>query len=166
MNSSPRPYLKVTRLQSTQRGMSSTSSCSTFTHSTGPMPSGNTNVSGSENGGVVNQPRSRSQITGGLRHSSMVVQIENVGREGVAVDDEVGAVAHAALVDRAEQLVGGVAGEHVGQPGLDADADESEQPALLPRRRRRRTARRRASRRAARAGRSGCGCDSDIAMSR
>ena len=79
MNSSPRPYLKVTRRQSTHRGMSSTSSCSTFTHSTGPMPSGNTNVSGSEKGGVVNQPRSRSQITGGLRHSSIVVQIENVG---------------------------------------------------------------------------------------
>jgi hypothetical protein len=32
-----------------------------------------------ENGGVVNQPRSRSQMTGGLRHSSMVVQIENDG---------------------------------------------------------------------------------------
>src|SRR5918995_3354609 len=79
MNSSPRPYLNVTRLQTTQRGTSSTSSCSTLTHSTGPMPSGKTNVSGSENGSVVYQPRSRSQITGGLRHSPMVVQIENVG---------------------------------------------------------------------------------------
>jgi hypothetical protein len=28
---------------------------------------------------VVNQPRSRSHTTGGLRHSSIVVQIENVG---------------------------------------------------------------------------------------
>ena len=79
MNSSPSPYLNVTRLQSTQRGMSSTSSCSTFTHSTGPMPPGNSNTSGSLNGAVVNQPRSRSQITGGLRHSSIVVQMENVG---------------------------------------------------------------------------------------
>src|SRR3990172_2443734 len=79
MNSSPRPYLKVTRRQSTHRGIRSTSSCSTFTHSIGPMPSGNTNVSGSENGAVVNQPRSFSQITGGFRHSSMVVQIENEG---------------------------------------------------------------------------------------
>ncbi len=79
MNSSPNPYLKVTRSQSTQRGTSSTSSCSTLTHSTGPIPSGKSNVSGSENGGVVNQPRSRSQITGGLRHSSMVVQIEKLG---------------------------------------------------------------------------------------
>ena len=35
------------------RGISSTSSCSTLTHSTGPMPSGNTNVSGSLNGSVA-----------------------------------------------------------------------------------------------------------------
>ena len=71
--------MNVTRRQSTQRGTSSTSSCSTLTHSTGPIPSGKSNVSGSENGSVVNQPRSRSQTTGGLRHSSIVVQIENVG---------------------------------------------------------------------------------------
>ena len=31
------------------------------------------------NGSVVYQPRSRSQMTGGLRHSSIVVQMENVG---------------------------------------------------------------------------------------
>ena len=43
------------------------------------MPSGKTKVSGSENGGVVNQPRPFSQMTGGLRHSSIVVQIENDG---------------------------------------------------------------------------------------
>ena len=79
MNSSPRPYLNVTRSASTQRGISSTSSCSTFTHSTGPMPSGKSNTSGSLNGAVVNQPRSFSQTTGGFRHSSIVVQIENDG---------------------------------------------------------------------------------------
>ena len=79
MNSSPSPYLKSTRRQSIQRGTRSTSSCSTFTHSTGPIPSGKSNTSGSENGSVVYQPRSRSQITGGLRHSSIVVQIEKVG---------------------------------------------------------------------------------------
>ena len=79
MNSSPSPYLKVTRFASTQRGISSTSSCSTLTHSTGPMPSGKTNVSGSENGGVVNQPLSFSQITGGFRHSSIVVQMLKLG---------------------------------------------------------------------------------------
>ncbi len=71
--------MNVTRRASTQRGMSRTSSCSTFTHSTGPIPAGNVKVSGSLNGSVVNQPRSFSQITGGLRHSSIVVQIENVG---------------------------------------------------------------------------------------
>src|SRR5690349_23358017 len=79
MNSAPSPYLNVTRLHSTQRGTSTTSSCSTLTHSTGPMPSGNSNTSGSLNGGVVYQPRSASQITGGFRHSSIVVQIENDG---------------------------------------------------------------------------------------
>ena len=79
MNSSPRPYLKVTRFAFTQRGIRSTSSCSTWTHSTGPMPSGKSNASGSENGGVVNQPRPSSQMTGGLRHSSIVVQMENDG---------------------------------------------------------------------------------------
>jgi hypothetical protein len=71
--------LNVTRRQSTQRGTSTTSSCSTFTHSSGPIPSGKSNTSGSENGSVVKNPRSRSQISGGLRHSSIVVQIENVG---------------------------------------------------------------------------------------
>ena len=79
MNCSPSPYLKVTRCASTQRGTSSTSSCSTLTHSTGPMPSGKVKTSGSLNGAVVYQPRSRSHTTGGFRHSSMVVQIENVG---------------------------------------------------------------------------------------
>ncbi len=57
MNSSPSPYLKVTRRASIQRGTSSTSSCSTFTHSTGPMPSGKSKTSGSLKGSVVNQPR-------------------------------------------------------------------------------------------------------------
>ncbi len=79
MNSSPSPYLNVTRRQSIQRGTSTTSSCSTFTHSSGPIPSGKSKVSGSENGSVVNQPRSRSQTSGGFRHSSIVVQIEKVG---------------------------------------------------------------------------------------
>jgi hypothetical protein len=79
MNSSPRPYLNVTRSQSIQRGTSTTSSCSTLTHSIVPIPAGNSNSSGSENGSVVYQPRSRSQISGGLRHSSIVVQIEKVG---------------------------------------------------------------------------------------
>ena len=79
MNSSPSPYLKVTRRACSQRGISSTSSCSTLTHSTGPMPAGKVKTSGSLNGGVVNQPRSFSQMTGGLRHSSIVVQMEKVG---------------------------------------------------------------------------------------
>jgi hypothetical protein len=43
------------------------------------MPSGKSKTSGSENGGVVYQSRPRSQMTGGLRHSSIVVQMENEG---------------------------------------------------------------------------------------
>ena len=79
MNSSPRPNLNVTFLHGIHRGISSTSSCSTLTTSTAPMPSGNSNISAPENGSVVYQPRSDSQMTGGLRHSSMTVQMENDG---------------------------------------------------------------------------------------
>ena len=88
MNSSPSPYLKVTFRASTQRGMRRTSSCSTCTHSTSPIGSGKRNTSGSWNGATVYQPssspapasaRSADQMTGGLRHSSMVVQMENDG---------------------------------------------------------------------------------------
>ena len=50
-------------------------------------------------------------------------------REVVAVYDEVRAVADGDLVDLDEELVGGVPGEHVREPGLDADADEREQAA-------------------------------------
>ena len=71
--------MKVTRRASSQRGISSTSSCSTLTHSTAPIPPGNSKTSGSLNGAVVYQPRSFSQITGGFRHSSIVVQIEKEG---------------------------------------------------------------------------------------
>src|SRR5215212_3808306 len=79
MNCSPNPYLKVTRFALTQRGTSKTSSCSTLTTSIGPIPSGNSNVSCSEKGSVVNQPLSFSQSTGGFKHSSIVVQIEKLG---------------------------------------------------------------------------------------
>ena len=53
-------------------------------------------------------------------------------REVVAVDHQVGAVAHADLVDPAEQVVGGVAGGDVGEPGLDAHAHERQLAALGP----------------------------------
>ena len=82
ISSAPSPYLNVTSRHSIHRGTSNTSSCSTFTHSRAPMPSGNTNISGSENGSVVYPPRSRSHTTGGLRHSSIVVHTENVGAKG------------------------------------------------------------------------------------
>ena len=97
---SPSPYLKVTRSRtSTHRGMRSTSSCSTLTHSSGPMPAGKSNTSGSLNGGVVNQPRPRSHTTGGLRHSSIERPDRERRRELVTLHAEVRAVAHAQLVD-------------------------------------------------------------------
>ena len=166
MNSSPRPYLKVARLQSTQRGMRSTSSCSTLTHSTGPMPSGKSKTSGSENGAVVCHSPS-CQITGGFRHSSIVVQIENDGAKLVAARryHEVGAVAGAELVDLAEEVVGGVPREHVGEAGLDADADQRQPPGGLPLRRRANCSSPSLTP-VFSYGASGCGCDSDIAMSR
>ena len=136
MNSSPRPYLKVTRFASSQRGISSTSSCSTLTHSTGPMPSGNSNTSGSLNGGVVYQPRVLLPDDG--RVQALLDRRPDAERRGedlvavVVAHDEVRAVAHAELVDLAEQVVGGVPGEHVAQPRLDAHADEGEPPRGLP----------------------------------
>ena len=78
MKSSPSAYLNVALRVSIQRGTSSTSSCSTLTHSTGPMPSGNGNDSGPLNGSVVCQSPF-SQMTGGFRHSSIVVQMLNTG---------------------------------------------------------------------------------------
>ena len=53
MKSAPSAYLKVTLRQSMTRGTRMTSSCSTLTHSTGPMPSGKTKASGAEKGSVV-----------------------------------------------------------------------------------------------------------------
>jgi hypothetical protein len=96
------------------------------------MPSGKSNTSGSENGAVVNQPRPSSQMTGGFRHSSIVVQIEKVGAKSEALDDQVRTVADPDLVDLREELVGGVAGEDVRGARLDPDADEGQQPLVLP----------------------------------
>src|SRR5258708_2639598 len=82
MNSAPSPYLNDTRRQSIHFGISNTSSCSTSTHSIGPIPSGKTNVSGSENGGSVKNPRSRSHTSGGVGDTPPVVPIENAGGGG------------------------------------------------------------------------------------
>jgi hypothetical protein len=50
----------------------------------------------------------------------------------VVADDQVGAVAGAELVDVVEQLVGGVAREHVGEARLDADAEQGQAVRRLP----------------------------------
>ena len=93
MNSSPSPYLKVTRRQSTQRGTSSTSSCSTLTHSTGPIPSGKSNDLG------LRERRGREPAALALPDHRRVEALldRRPDREGrrevVALDDEVRAVA-------------------------------------------------------------------------
>ena len=96
------------------------------------MPSGKSNTSGSENGSVVYQPR--SALPDHRRVQALLDRRPDRERrrEVVAVDDEIGAVAHADLVDLGEQLVGGVAGEHVREARLDADPDQGEPPGLLP----------------------------------
>jgi hypothetical protein len=73
MKKSPRPNLKVKRLALMLRGSMVTSSCSTLTHSTAPMPSGNSNVSGSLKGCVVYHPLLASHTNGGFKHSSITV---------------------------------------------------------------------------------------------
>ena len=72
-------------------------------------------------------------MIGGFKHSSIVVQTENVGANVEALDFEIGTVAHADVVDLAKQVIGRIASKHVGHPGLDPDAHKRELPALGPR---------------------------------
>ena len=94
MNSWPRPYLNVTRSHCTQRGISTTSSCSTFTHSTWPMPLGEVEHLGlGERGGRVEAPLA---LPDQRRVQALLDRRPDRerGREVIALDDEVGAVAH------------------------------------------------------------------------
>jgi hypothetical protein len=86
---------------------------------------GKSKVSGSLNGGSCT---SRGPLPDHGRVEALLDRRpDGEGRgEVVALDDEVRAVADADLVDLAEQVVGGVAGEHVREARLDADADEGE----------------------------------------
>jgi hypothetical protein len=56
-----------------------------------------------------------------------------VGANGEPLDDEIAAVAHTDLVDRREEVIRRVAGDDVGEAGLDSHTDECEQAALPPR---------------------------------
>ena len=56
----------------------------------------------------------------------MVVQMLNTGREGVALDAQVAAVAHVDLVDLVEEVLGGVRGEDIGEAGVHAHAQQRE----------------------------------------
>ena len=107
------------------------------------MPSGKSNTSGSEKGGSGEE--AGLQVATAplpLPHHGRVEALLDDGphREAggehlvavVVADDQVGAVAGAELVDVVEELVGGVAGEHVGEAGLDTDAEQGEPPRRLP----------------------------------
>ena len=48
------------------------------------------------------------------------------GGERHAIDHEVGAVAHSHFVDTREQVIGGIAGDDITEPGLDAHANDRE----------------------------------------
>ena len=73
----PRAYLKVTRLTAgSQRGTRSTSSCSTWTHSTGADALREDELSRLRER-LGREPVAVLPDDGGLRHSSMVVQMEN-----------------------------------------------------------------------------------------
>jgi hypothetical protein len=93
------------------------------------MPAGNTNGLGLAEalGGVP--AGAFSQMQGRVEALLDGRPDREGGGELVAVDRQVGAVAHADLVDLVEEVVGGVAGEHVGQTGLDTHADQAQQPA-------------------------------------
>ena len=73
-----------------------------------------------------------------LPHHGRVEALLDRGPDGerqsevVAVDGEVRTVAHAELVDLTEEVVGGVPGQHVGQSGLHADADQGQSAGALP----------------------------------
>ena len=70
-----------------------------------------------------------------MRHSSIVVQIENDGAKIVAVVVGTSRLAPSRVPSSSisrEQVVGGVAGEDVGEPRLDADADQREPAGRLP----------------------------------
>jgi len=131
MNSSPRPYLNVTRRHSTWRGTSTTSSCSTFTHSTVPIPRGTRRPGlGERLGGV----EAALTLPDQRRVQALLDRRPDRerGREPVALHRQVGPVADADLVDLGEQVVGRIAGEDVGEARLDAHAHEREQAGPLP----------------------------------
>ena len=116
------------------------------------MPSGKTNVSGSR------ERRGGEPAAIALPDDRRVQALldrrpdRERGREVVALDDEVGAVAHADLVDLGEQLVGGVAGERRRRARARRRCRRARAGPPASQRRPPRTARRRASRRSPRRG--------------
>src|SRR5215207_9781145 len=132
MNSSPRPYLNVTRRQSTQRGIRTTSSMLDVDALDFADGLGEDEALG------LGERLRRVPAAIALPHQRRVQALldgrpdRERRREGVALDDQVGAVAHADLVDLGEKTVGGVTREDVREARLDPDAHERQEPRLLP----------------------------------
>ena len=132
MNSSPSPYLNVTRLQSITRG-----------HEEHLLVLDVDALDGADSLGEVEdlglgERLGREPAAALLPDHGRVEALldrrpdRERGGEVVALDDEVGAVADPDLVDLREQLVGRVAREHVGGAGLDPDPDQRQPAGLLP----------------------------------
>ena len=144
MNSSPSPYLNVTRLQSIHARHEQDLLVLDVDALDGPDPLGEVEDLG------LGERRGREPAAGLLPDHRRVEALldrrpdRERGGEVVALDDEVGAVADPDLVDLREQLVGGVAREDVGRAGLDPDPDERQLALLRPGSRLARTGSRRA----------------------
>ena len=132
MNSSPRPYLKSTRRHSTQRGIEQHLLVLDVDALDRADPLGE--VEGLGLGERLCRVPAPLALPDHGRIEALLDRRPDRerGREVVAVDDEVCAVADPDQVDLGEELVRRVAGEHVGEAGLDADPDERQQSALAP----------------------------------
>ena len=132
MNSSPSPYLKVTRPASIHRGHEQhlfVLDVDTFDRADA--------VGELEDLWLAERRRGEPAPVLLVDHRRVQALLDRrpdgeARREVVAGDGEVGAVADAEFVDLGEEFVGGVPGEDIRHAGFDADADQRESPGLLP----------------------------------
>ena len=130
MNSSPSPYLNVTRLQSIQRGHEQHLLVLDVHALDRADPLGEVEDLGL--GERLRREPAAALLPDHRRVEALLDRRPDRERrrEVVALDDEVRAVADPDLVDLREQLVGGVAREDVCGARLDPDPDQREQARL------------------------------------
>ena len=129
MKSSPSPYLNVTRPQSISRGIEHDLLVLDVYAFDGSDPLGEVeHLWLGEGLGCV--PATLSLPDQWRVQALLDRRPDRKGRsECMALDDDVRAVANRDLVDRGEKVVGGVAGEDVGQARLDSDPTRASKPA-------------------------------------